>query len=202
MVREDDKSGIIPKNMTVAFETIKSIAISGEAGTGKTSVAKELGILLGWDYFGAGELFREWCALHSRPTIGAQVEQDDIHDIIDEKMLEKMEKGRSVVEGRVAGVLAYVNNIPGVLKVMLVCEAEERYRRIYYRDIEKYSSIQIAKEETISRERDNKREFSRRYKGLSYMESKTYDLIIDTNEHGFDAVVRKVLDTTRFHINK
>lgn len=154
-----------------------SIAISGEGGSGKTTIAKALGIILGWEVFGAGELFREWCAENEIYNIGASSGNDRVHDVIDGMMRKKMLNGKAVVEGRVAALVAM--ELPGVMKVLLVCEAEERYNRILMRDPDKHSNIKLVRRETEQREQDNERVFSQRY-GRSYLDQDGYDLVVDT----------------------
>lgn len=158
-----------------------AVAIAGEAGSGKTTIAKEVGGLTGWQTFGAGELFREWCAQNGIKEIGAESGTDELHDEIDEMMVEKMRLGRAVVEGRVAGLVAVVNELPGVLKVLLVCGAEERYRRIYERDGDKYESLGEVRRVTEQRERENLAVFSERYR-RSYLDPTMYDLVVRTDK--------------------
>lgn len=157
----------------------EAIAIAGEAGSGKTTIAKKTGGWLSWGVFGAGELFREWCRREGIDNIGAESASDEVHEEIDQLMVEKIMESRSVVEGRVAGLVAVVNNLPGVMKVLLVCEAEERYQRIWKRDVGKYRSLAEVRHATVQREGENLANFSIRYQ-RSYLDRSMYDMVIDT----------------------
>ena len=101
-------------------EVTRSLAIAGEAGSGKTSIALALARELTWGYFGAGEYFRSWCKDQGILDIGAANGQDEIHNHIDNALVGELRSGLVVVEGRVAGLVAAVNSLPGVIKVLLV----------------------------------------------------------------------------------
>jgi len=174
-------------------EEIRSIAISGEGGTGKTSVAGEVANVLGWNAFGAGELFRDWSEHNGMETLGAKPGQDAIHNLIDGLMVEKLEEGSAVVEGRVAAVLAVVNEIPGVAKVLLTCEPDLRYERIFARDYERYTSVAQVAEVTGVREEENHAIFTGRYGGVSYRDPELYDLVHDNTAETLPETVAAVL---------
>lgn len=169
-----------------------SIAIAGEAGSGKTSVAKRLGLELGWPVFGAGELFRAWCDAHGVKSYGATMGQDAQHDAIDQEMLELTRQGYVIVEGRVAGMVAALHEVPGVLKVLLVCEEEERYRRVYSDPSRHYASLQDAAADTVERERQNLVTFTARY-NASYLDHQWYDLVIRNTHLTLDQTAREIL---------
>lgn len=159
----------------------RSIAISGEAGSGKSSVAQMLGEILEWETYGAGAEFRTSRKHLGIPGIGASHGTEGDHDDIDQNMARLMRRGKVITEGRVAVVVANVNHIPGVLKVLLVCEEEERNRRIYQRDPGKYPGGLIeVRQVTSERESDNQRTFAKRYAGLSYLDRSMYDMVLDT----------------------
>lgn len=160
---------------------LNSVAISGEAGSGKTTTAERLANELDWIAFGAGDAFRKYCKKNGIEDVKAASGSDEVHDGIDGEMVSLMKEGKKVVEGRVAGLLAYLEDLPGVFKVLLVCDAEERYRRIFERDPYKYKSYEEAVEKTIDREKSNREVFGRRNEA-NYMEEKHYDVILENTE--------------------
>ncbi|HBD02034.1 MAG: cytidylate kinase, cytidylate kinase [Microgenomates group bacterium GW2011_GWC1_46_16] len=178
----------------MSLEQIKSIAIAGEAGSGKTTIARELGSKLGWEVFGAGELYRIWCERNGMSSYGAELAGDSVHDGIDQMMIEEMKKGRTIEEGRVAGLVAVVNNLPGVLKVLLVCSAEERVRRIFARDPELYKDLAEARYVTNEREASNLRVFTDRYGGRSYLNRLLYDMTVDTKRFSVEETTRLIMN--------
>lgn len=169
-----------------------SIAFAGEAGSGKTSVARECGLRKGWPVFGAGELFRAWCDAKGI-SYGATMGQDAIHDAIDQEMLELTQQGGVVVEGRVAGLVTALHRVPGVLKVLLVCAAEKRYERIFLDPTRKYLSLEDATADTDLRERQNLETFTMRYNGESYLDTRFYDLVLDNTHMSLDETVSHVM---------
>lgn len=156
---------------------IRAFAISGEGGTGKSTLAAMLAERLGWMEYGAGAIFRRYCEENDL-DIGAQFGQDEIHDIIDGGMRRALEEGGSIVEGRLAATLAAINDVEGVYTVMLLCDRQVRYQRIYGRDPEKYASIDDVRLETERREAENREVFYSRY-GVDYLDPDFYDLVLD-----------------------
>lgn len=159
------------------IETQKiGLAISGEAGSGKTTIAKKMGKILNWEVFGAGSKFRS--KRLNTMKIGASNGSDAEHNSIDEQMLWMLEN-HGVAEGRVAGLLVYVNHLVDTYSVLLTADFDLRCERIWERDRKMYKSLDEVREQTLSREEENHRVFSERY-GLSYLDSSLYNLTINT----------------------
>lgn len=171
---------------------IESIAIGGEAGTGKTTIATLLATQLGWGIYGAGNEFRSARPGMGDHLIGAASGSDSEHDRIDQHMISLLEEGNYVVEGRVAGLVAAVNKIPDVMKVLLVC-GDVRFERIYRRNLEKYPSVEQARVETLQRESENLAVFIRRYNGRSYLDRANYDVVLDTGKLDITQIVHSLL---------
>lgn len=170
----------------------RSIAIGGEAGTGKTTIATQLASYLGWGMYGAGNEFRSARPGMGDHLIGAASGSDSEHDRIDEHMISLLREGNYVVEGRVAGLVAAVNQIPDVMKVLLVC-GDVRFKRIYERNPGKYTSVKQARIETLQRESENLSVFSRRYNGRSYLDHDNYDVVLDTGKLDISQIVHSLL---------
>lgn len=170
----------------------KSVAIGGEAGTGKTTIATLLATTLGWGIYGAGNEFRS--ARFGKPDhlIGAASGSDSEHDKIDDHMVQLLREGGYVVEGRVAGLVAAVNQIPDVMKVLLVC-GDVRFQRIFDRNPGKYPSVEQARVQTLQREGENLAVFSNRYGGRSYLDHRNYDVVLDTGKLDISQIVHSLL---------
>jgi cytidylate kinase len=167
---------------------LEGLAISGEAGSGKTSVAQKMAELLGRPVYMAGSKFRE-----SRHVlqIGARSGSNEEHNSIDDGILATLRKG-GVAEGRAAGVVALLNNV-SAYTVLLDCPPEERYRRIWERDKKSYKSLDEVIEKTSKREEENHTYFTQKY-GLSYLDSSLYDLTINTGIYDLTATLELVLE--------
>ncbi len=174
------------------LQEYKSVAIGGEAGTGKTTIATLLAAQLGWGIYGAGNQFRSARPGMSDHLMGAASGSDSEHDRIDQHMISLLEEGNYVVEGRVAGLVAAVNKIPDVMKVLLVC-GDVRFQRIFDRNPGKYPSVAQARIQTLQREEENLAVFSNRYGGRSYLDHSNYDVVIDTGDYDISQIVLSLL---------
>lgn len=170
---------------------INALAISGAAGTGKTTIANQIGRLTGWTVVGAGGDFR--AIRGDQADIGASTGTDQQHDSIDYRMLLAMIEGRSIAEGRVAAVIAYKNNLKNTKRVLLVCDEELSALRIWQRDGGKlYTSLKEARIVTSEREADNLRVFTDRLQ-LSYLDPSFYDLTINTGNYNVEQTLGMVM---------
>lgn len=170
-----------------------SIAVAGEAGSGKTSIAEALAELLGFGFFGAGSEFREKMDLVGSKEIGASAGTSTDHNDIDQTMIDLLSVGGYVVEGRLPGLLAAVNKIPGVWSVLLVCGFEQRAKRIYYRDVGRFPSLEAARDDTAKREADNLKVFTEKYQ-VSYLDPRLYIQVVDTERLNFDMAVKTIYE--------
>lgn len=169
---------------------INALAISGEAGTGKTTIANRIGEIMGWKVVGAGSRFRA----HRSPdaNIGASTGTDTEHDAIDEAMAQAMRRGRAIAEGRVAGVMAYTHNLRNAKRILLTCPSEKRYQRIWERDNKLYKSLDEVRTITSAREADNLRVFTERL-GYSYLDPSLYHLTVNTGNYSVEQTLEMVM---------
>jgi len=164
-----------------------TITISGTPGSGKSTVAHLLEIKLGVRYIYSGLIFRDMAKEHgmSLKEFGKFCEENsDIDKKLDEHQLEILKKGDVILEGRLAGWLAYKNNIPS-LKVLLDTDIETRAKRIVNRE---QGNVEKRKKEIIERERSETARYKKYYnanlKNISF-----YDLVIDTGDKTPEEIV-------------
>jgi len=142
------------KNKTICLTKIGimvTITISGTPGSGKSTVAKLLEKKLGIRYVYSGMIFRQLAEEHNMTLeeFGKFCEKNsEIDKKLDERQLEILKKGDVILEGRLSGWLAHLNNIPA-FKVAIDTDLETRARRIVKRE---KGSIQKRKDETLKRE--------------------------------------------------
>lgn len=168
----------------------KNIAISGDIGTGKSTLARLLSEKLNWEYISAGNYFRDWYkskGMDVSKVYGIPEEEDRKMEASFQK--EMKEKNGVVFESRLAGWLA--RDYPETLKVLCTVENEEAYKRVSKRD-----SVSEAEAKTLSiqRSKDLKDKFNKLYDVSDFLDEKYFDLVIDTTNLKPDEVLQKVLE--------
>lgn len=154
------------------------ITISGPPGSGKSTVGRLLEKKLGLEYIYSGMLFRKQAEKHnmSLSEFSKYCEKnEEIDKKLDEHQLKLLKKGNIILEGRLAGWLAYKNSIPA-LKVMLDADIETRAKRITKRG---NADKKNKKKEIIKREKSEALRY-KKYYNIDLKDKSIYDLIIDT----------------------
>lgn len=168
----------------------KNIAISGDIGTGKSTLARLLSEKLGWEYVSAGNYFRDWYkaqGLDVSKVYGIPEEEDRKMEADFKK--EMAEKSDVVFESRLAGWLA--QDYPGTLKVLCIVDSEEAYKRVAKRD-----SVSVEEAEKLSKQRakDLVDKFNKLYGVSDFVDPKYFNLVIDTTNLNPDQVLEAVLN--------
>jgi len=168
-----------------------TITISGTPGSGKTTVAQILEKKLGLKYVYSGMIFRELAKKHNMglEEFGKYCEKNSrIDKELDNKQLEILKKGDVILEGRLAGWLAYKNNIPA-LKVLIDADLETRARRIVNRE---EGEIEKRKKEIQKREESEAKRYKKYYKA-DLKDKSIYDLVIDSTNKTPEEIVEFII---------
>ena len=107
---------------------------------------------------------------------------------LDMKQLEFLRGGGVILEGRLAGWLAYRYEIPA-FKTWIVCEETERVRRLVERDGEDEAAQRASMLDRETRESDR----YQRYYGADLADLAIYDLVLDSTDTPPDAIRDQVL---------
>jgi cytidylate kinase len=157
---------------------IRAITISGEVGSGKSTIsACLLNSLPNWKYINTGQRFRDFCAAKGMSIQQVSHIPDDIHREFDQaqtKMLE--EESNIIVEGRLAGWLAF--KIDDVFKVYCDAPLKVRAERYMQRHATSYEQ---ALADIDYRDSKDRQKFEKVYGVEDYREHHFYDLILDTS---------------------
>jgi len=171
-----------------------TITISGTPGSGKSTVAQILEKKLGLKYVYSGEIFRKLAVKHnmSLEEFGRYCETHrEIDQELDDSQLEILKGGKVILEGRLAGWLAYRNNLQAV-KIMIDADIQTRAERIVERE---GGDVKEREQEMIKREKSEASRY-KQYYGIDLKDSSIYDIVVDsadkTAEEVADLILKKL----------
>ncbi|MFP4558061.1 MAG: (d)CMP kinase [Archaeoglobaceae archaeon] len=164
------------------------ITISGLPGSGTSTVAKILASKLDYSLISAGEIFRELARKrgYTLEQFSKIAEQDSAIDFyIDRLQKERAEKAKNaVIEGRLSGWM-----VKDAFKVFLFADRESRVSRIAKRE---KKDLYSAREETINREKDEERRYSKFY-GINVSDWSLYHIILNSGYFGPESIANIIL---------
>ncbi len=161
---------------------MKTVTVGGLPGTGTSTLCNILRDRLDLPYVYAGKLFREAAEQRgmSLADFGRLCQEDPTVDKnLDGRQVELLREGGLILEGRLAGWMAHLDNLPA-FKVWVTCERNERIRRLSERDGGKESHQRM---QTKAREASEKDRYNRYY-DIDLDDLSIYDLVIDSTETG------------------
>lgn len=172
------------------------ITISGAICTGKTTLLKNLEKKLKWPTFMTGQLFRDYVKAHGLNLEGAEEQNEKLTKEVDYKVRDMLhEDGKNlIVDGWMSGISA--NQRADVLKVLLVCKDDIRYKRFAKREKMEYEE---AKAKVTERQASWFEKISKIHKidASEFTNKKNYILVVDTSYITPQAVTRTVLDALK-----
>ncbi len=168
-----------------------TITISGNPGSGKSTVAELLGDRLGIKYIYSGMIFREEAKKYNMTLeeFGIYCEENsEVDKELDNRQLEILKKGDIILEGRLAGWIAYRNKIPA-FKVALNTDLEIRAKRIVNRE---QGNIEKRKKEILERERSEATRYKKHY-NIDLNDASIYDVVIDSGDKTPEEIVEIIV---------
>jgi len=169
-----------------------TITISGTPGSGKSTVAKLLEEKLGIKYVYSGMIFRDMAKKYnmSLDKFGKYCEKNsEIDKELDEKQVEILRKGNVILEGRLAGWLTYLNNIPA-FKVSIDADLSTRAKRIVNRE---KGSMEQRKREILKREKSEILRY-KKYYNINLRDNSIYDIVIDSADKTPEEIAKIIID--------
>lgn len=177
------------------------ITISGNLGSGKSTVGKRIANRLSLKDFGTGDLMRE-VAQRYHMTINEfneyVKEHPEIDKIIDAEILSLAQTEKNLL---LVSRLAWFF-IPDSFKVYLYVKEEEGARRIFKdtkRNSEKYKNYHETLQATYTRFENSRLRFIKTY-GVDITEKKHYDLYLDTTDMSVQEVENAIIDGYFHHL--
>jgi len=170
------------------------IVMSGDIGSGKSSVATELKQLTGFDIIGTGTIQRAIASKRGLTTLELnEISQTDrsIDDEIDNYVIETGKtKDRLIMDSRLAW-----HFIPTAFKVFLAVDPVVGAERVFQasRHDEKNISLDITIKNNLKRQTIEDQRFNQLY-NIHFRKYGNYDLIIDTSYATPLAIAQKIND--------
>ncbi|MBU0666461.1 MAG: (d)CMP kinase [Nanoarchaeota archaeon] len=174
------------------------ISISGNAGSGKSTVGKLLATTLGFKRYYMGQLRRDMAkkrgmTINEYNKLGETDPSTDTE--VDEYQTELGNKEDNfVIEGRTS-----FHFIPHSIKVFLSVSIDEAAKRIFKdlkentdRNEQVFASVEDLKKSIFEREKSDEKRYLSHY-GFSHLDLSKYDLVIDTTNISPEEVVDKII---------
>ncbi len=172
----------------------RSIVISGDLGSGKTTVSRELARRLGVRRVSVGDLYRQMAQSRgmSALQLNLHAELDDAVDGYVDQLQQDIAKSdeQLVVDGRLAWFF-----FTDAFKVHLITDPMVAASRVLSRppdEVEAYSSLTEAKERLANRSESERIRFLTRY-GADKNRLRNYDLVCDTSRAPSNEVVDRII---------
>lgn len=170
------------------------IVMSGDIGSGKSSVATELKQLTGFEIIGTGTIQRAIASRRGLTTLELnEISQTDrsIDDEIDAYVIETgKNQDRLIMDSRLAW-----HFIPSAFKVFLAVDPVVGAERVFNasRDDENNESLEITLKNNLKRQTIEAQRFNQLY-NINFRKYGNYDLIIDTSYAAPLAIAQKIND--------
>jgi cytidylate kinase len=173
------------------------ITISGEPGSGKTTVARLLATHLGVPHVYAGDFFRQEAQRRGLTLAAFNQLCEADHSIdrqLDDTMAQRAREGNVVLEGRLAGYIARDQNLDA-LKVWLTASEDVRAQRVAQREGDNWREVLRVNHER--HESDSRRYFD--IYGWKLQDTDIYDLVLETDDQTPEAVADRLAREARKH---
>ncbi len=175
------------------------ITISGKAGSGKSTIAKEVAKALKLKHYSSGDFMREMAKKKkvSLLKLSKMAEEDlSIDRAIDDRQIEFGKKNDNfVIDGRLS-----FHFIPKSIKVFLGCDNKQRVERIF--EQQRVDEVNKDAKQTLKNIEEREESERKRYKNLydiDYTDKKHYDLFLDTTNFSIEQVTSAILKFVEEH---
>lgn len=187
----------LPNGTSRKKENLTSIVVSGEIGSGTSSVARRLSRELGWKYISTGEFFRRYQKIHNIPLWDKLLVPIEIEKAVDSEIQEMLQvEKHMVIDAHYGGWLA--KDLSNVYKTLLTTEESLALRRVLSRD-HTHSETKV---DVLKRRKGIVDKFKVLYGHDRILNRDYFDLEVDTSNIGVEEVTKIVLQNFRLHQSK
>ncbi|OGY24345.1 MAG: hypothetical protein A2172_00580 [Candidatus Woykebacteria bacterium RBG_13_40_15] len=167
----------------------QNIIVSGDVGTGTSTLAKGLAEKLGWQFFSAGDFFRAYHKNHNIPLWDKSSIPDEVDKKIDQEIFEKLQtKKEIVVDSHYSAWFA--RNLPSNFRILLVCDKEVATKRILARQ----HTHKETPREIEERRHQLRAKFKKLYSNDNYENPKFFNLVLDTGKNNIPQTIELALE--------
>jgi len=173
----EDKLKIKKKGIT--------ITISGQSGSGKSTIADAIAKTFHLKHVNVGDIFRNIAKKRNlQLETFAKVRSKKIDLEADEKTLELAKKGNVLLNGRLT---AWVAGDNADVRIFVDCDINVRAKRVAERD---KKTVLQAKKDLIKRDKSDAKAYKKVY-GINVADKRIYDVIIDNTKMSFSEAKKK-----------
>jgi len=161
----------------------RKIAISGDLGSGKTTVAKEIAKRLDVPYVGSGDVQRAIAARLGLSTLQANIVAEETVSI-DQQIDGELRRLDGLPEAMVIDARMGWHFVPRSYKVHIVVSPAVGAKRLLQRPLSKaetYQSVLEAEQAAAARSASERRRFLAKY-GVDITRLRNYDLVVDASD--------------------
>jgi CMP/dCMP kinase len=169
------------------------ITISGQAGSGKSTVAKLLSRKLQLQHYSMGDLRRKMAAERGM-TLAELNKLGESKDFTDREVDEFQKKLGEQQDGFIVDGRTSWYFIPRSMKVYLDAKLADRAKRVFQdeRSVEKFASVKDTEAALEKREKSDGRRY-RKYYGIDVYDRSHYDIVVDTTGLDPESVAVKII---------
>ena len=163
-----------------------NIVVSGDVGTGTSTLALGLAKKLGWKHLSAGDIFRPYFKKQNIPLWKKSEIPDSFDKEVDHDFFEKMKNDEHIVfDSHYSGWFA--RDLDNVLRILLTADKKVATNRI----LNRRRSYKETAEEIEKRRHELRAKFKKLYSGENYEDTKYFHLVIDTTQTGVNETIQK-----------
>lgn len=166
----------------------KNIVISGDVGTGTSTLAVGIAQKLGWKHLSAGDIFRPYFKKKNIPLWNKSQIPDKFDKEIDTEFFEKMKNEEHIVfDSHYGGWFA--RDLDSVFRILLTVDKDVATKRV----LERQHTHQETSKDIVKRRSELREKFKKLYSDDNYENPKYFHLVIDTTHTGIEETINKSL---------